>query len=100
MKGSSLHHVGYVVASIAEAAANYQESMGLIWDGRMIHDPLQMVRVAFLRTVTGGASVELVEPACGRSPVSEFLASRGGGLHHICIEVENLATHIRESQGA
>lgn len=100
MKGTRLHHVGYVTASIAGSVDEYAKATGLAWDGRIIHDPLQMVSVAFLRSDDGSlASVELVEPAGRRSPVNRFLAS-GGGLHHICIEVADLNAYIEGSKAA
>lgn len=42
----------------------------------------------------GGPQIELVEPAAEKSPVTAFLA-RGGGLHHVCYEVDDLEGHIR-----
>jgi methylmalonyl-CoA/ethylmalonyl-CoA epimerase len=89
---SRLHHVGYVVASIDASIAEYRESSGLEWDGRIVHDPLQMVRVTFLGP-EDSARIELVEPAGPRSPVNAFLAA-GGGLHHVCYEVADLKAHI------
>jgi methylmalonyl-CoA/ethylmalonyl-CoA epimerase len=94
------HHAGYVVVSIAESAPRYARSLSLDWDGMVIHDPLQMVRVTFLpANLPDQATIELVEPAGPRSPVRKF-AESGGGLHHICYEVEDLAAQISESQAA
>jgi methylmalonyl-CoA/ethylmalonyl-CoA epimerase len=100
MSGSRVHHIGYVTASIANSADDYTKATGLAWDGRIIHDPLQMVSVAFLGSGDGGsAMVELVEPASHRAPVSQFLKA-GGGLHHVCLEVSDLPAHIGASQAA
>ena len=41
-----------------------------------------------------GTSLELVEPASDNSPVAEFLEKRGGGLHHICFQVEDIDSAI------
>ena len=43
--------------------------------------------------------VELVEPVGPRSPVRKF-AEAGGGLHHICYEVDDLKSRIAASQEA
>ncbi len=99
MTGGRLHHVGYVTASIAGSVDEYTKATGLVWDGRVIHDPLQMVSVAFLGSGDDGSLIELVEPAGRRSPVNRFLAT-GGGLHHICIEVTDLDVHIEASRAA
>lgn len=43
--------------------------------------------------------VELVEPVGARSPVRKF-AEAGGGLHHICYEVQDLQSQLAASQAA
>lgn len=93
---STFHHAGYVVPSIRDAAAAYQRLLGIEWDGEIVHDRLQMVRVAFLPANRAGV-IELVEPAGPRSPVRQF-AEAGGGLHHVCYEVSSLADRIAEAQ--
>jgi methylmalonyl-CoA/ethylmalonyl-CoA epimerase len=90
-----LHHVGFVVQSIAMAAEEFSRSIAGTWDGRVIQDPLQGARVAFLQgPIASDALVELIEPVDEGSPVSKFL-KRGGGLHHLCYEVGNLETQLR-----
>ena len=86
----SFHHVGFVVASIEKSAASFAQSLGAEWDGHIIHDPNQGVRVTFLRSRHAADPLfELVEPAGENAPVQAFV-KRGGGLHHVCYEVENL----------
>ena len=90
----SLHHIGYIVASIKDAAENFAQSIGALWDGKIVHDPIQSVRVTFLRSgLDTDPLVELVEPMGNESPVIEFLR-RGGGLHHICYEVDRLDAQL------
>lgn len=89
-----LHHIGYVVASIDESAENFARSLGATWDGRIVFDPLQKVRVTFLQGANArDPLIELVEPGGLDSPVSGFL-ERGGGLHHLCYEVETMESHL------
>jgi methylmalonyl-CoA/ethylmalonyl-CoA epimerase len=91
---STFHHVGFVVRSIDGAVKNFAESLDLNWDAKIIHDPLQVVRVTFLRPRSPeNPVVELIEPAGDRSPVLGFL-KRGGGLHHLCYEVEDLEKQL------
>jgi hypothetical protein len=69
-----MRHVGFVVKSIAE----------LVWNGIVIHDPLQFAKVTFLTSDSPeGSTIELIEPAGPRSPVRKF-AEAGGGLEHVC----------------
>lgn len=100
VQNSRFHHVGYVVASITEAISEYTAVLSLDWDGAIIHDPLQMVRVTFLPSNgTGQPTLELIEPAGRRSPVLKF-AEAGGGLHHVCYEVNDLTAQIALAQAA
>jgi methylmalonyl-CoA/ethylmalonyl-CoA epimerase len=95
-----LHHVGYVVKSIEAQAGGFMKSLGASWDQKIIHDPLQGAKVTFLVTPgPGDAQIELVEPAGDSSPVSRFL-EKGGGLHHLCYEVDNLADHLKTIRAA
>lgn len=91
------HHAGYIVPSIADSVAEFQNSFSLEWDGQIVHDPLQMVRVTFLPSNAGQEGIiELVEPAGPRSPVKKF-AEAGGGLHHVCYEINDLQAQLSSS---
>ena len=48
----------------------------------------QQATVAFLPT--GDSEVELVKPTSDTTGVAKFLTKRGPGLHHICLEVDDL----------
>ena len=92
----NLHHVGFVVPDIASAMAGFVSSLAACWDGRTFDDPHQKVKVAFLTTHPGDPSIELVEPAGEDSPVFRFLHEKGGGLHHVCYEVDDLEQQMAE----
>jgi len=96
-----LHHLGCVVRSISTVADAFATSISASWDGRIIHDPLQRVRVAFLKPVDPRNPVyELVEPAGDDSPVGRFLKKAGGGLHHVCYEIDKLESGLEEAERA
>jgi methylmalonyl-CoA/ethylmalonyl-CoA epimerase len=91
----TLHHVGFVVSSISDEIEGFAASVGATWNGKIFDDPLQQVRVSFLQPAFSvEAAIELVEPTVEHSPVSRFLA-RGGGLHHLCYEVDNLEEDLK-----
>jgi methylmalonyl-CoA/ethylmalonyl-CoA epimerase len=93
-----LHHIGFVLASIQESAESFARALGATWDGNIVFDPVQKVRVTFLQGAhVSDSLIELVEPGGPGSPVSRFL-ERGGGLHHLCYEVEDLESHLRFSK--
>ena len=96
---TGFHHVGYAIASITSTGKDFANSLGADWDGQIIHDPLQEARVAFLRC--GGPdspAVELIAPAGEKSPLHKFVA-KGGGLHHVCYEVDSLDAQLKQSRG-
>ncbi len=93
-----LHHIGYVVPALDAVVEEFRRAFGLEWDGKIFHDPLQMARVTFLSSVgLGTALIELVEAVGKRSPVRKF-SDEGGGLHHVCYEVDDLAAQLTASQ--
>jgi len=95
-----LHHLGFVVSSISAVAEEFAASMSARWDGEVIHDPIQRVRVTFLSPVDSRNPVfELVEPASEVSPVSNFLKKQGG-LHHVCYEIDDLESGLYEVRRA
>src|SRR4051812_49367345 len=89
-----MHHTGFVVASIARTIERFAVSVGGRGWTQTWEDPIQRVRVAFIHpALDGDPSIELVEPADESAPVQKFL-ERGGGLHHICYEVENIDAEV------
>jgi methylmalonyl-CoA/ethylmalonyl-CoA epimerase len=94
----TFHHVGFVVASIQNSIQGFVDSLQAEWDGTIFHDPNQAVRVTFLRgRDAANPTLELVEPAAEDSPVIPFL-KRGGGLHHLCYEIDSLEDQIALSR--
>jgi methylmalonyl-CoA/ethylmalonyl-CoA epimerase len=95
-------HVGIVVSNIEEQVNAYRALLGAEWDGQIFNDPNQKVRVAFIATSPGDAQIELIQPDGPDSPVSRFLQEKGGGLHHVCYSVADLAQALRDfkSRGA
>jgi methylmalonyl-CoA/ethylmalonyl-CoA epimerase len=91
----TLHHIGFVVSSIREEIEGFTSSVGGTWKGEIFDDPLQQVQVTFLQPASANeAAIELIEPTLDSSPVSRFL-ERGGGLHHLCYEVDDLEDALK-----
>ena len=92
-----LHHVAIVVPSLAEARRTYVDVLGL-FPSPVEHVPDQKVNVLVCHA--GAQRIELVEPAAADSPVSQFLAKRGPGLHHLAYRVDDLDTALSRLKGA
>jgi methylmalonyl-CoA/ethylmalonyl-CoA epimerase len=94
MPEPSLHHVGYVVSSIADSIEQWRLELGTVTVSEIFTDPIQKVRVAFLGFgPTGAVQFELVEAVGQDSPV-QTVAGKGGGMHHLCFEVDDLERHL------
>jgi methylmalonyl-CoA/ethylmalonyl-CoA epimerase len=95
--GERLHHTGFVVPSVSSVMERFSRALGGGGCSEIWHDPLQGVRVAFIYpSRTSDPSIELIEPAGPGSPVQKFL-DQGGGLHHLCYEIDNLDEAVREA---
>lgn len=86
-KIKKINHVAIVVGDIDESLKFWRDAMGI--DLHHVEDvPSQKAMVAFLPV--GESEVELVKPTSDDSGVSKFLAERGGGMHHLCFEVDDI----------
>jgi methylmalonyl-CoA/ethylmalonyl-CoA epimerase len=86
-----IHHVGVVVPNLEAGLRFWQGTLGLkltksatVWD--------QGVRAALLEA--GESEIELLEPLSPDNGVGRFLARRGGGLHHLCFETDDVAAEL------
>lgn len=82
-----IDHIGIAVGSIEAAARLYTEGLGLTLD-RLETVAEQGVRVGFLPV--GDSELELLEAVGDESPVARFLEKQGEGLHHICLQVDDI----------
>jgi methylmalonyl-CoA/ethylmalonyl-CoA epimerase len=82
-----IDHVAIVVEDIDSALGFWRDVMGLDLDH--IEDvPSQASKVAFLPT--GDSEVELVQPTDPESGLGKYLKKRGEGMHHLCVEVDDI----------
>lgn len=101
MADSVISHLGIAVRDLDAAVKLWKILLGskpvLIADV-----PDQKVRVAiFANGLTySGGRIELVAPTSPDSPIQKFLDSRGEGLHHVCVYVQNLDHRLNELTSA
>lgn len=82
-----INHLGIATKGIDEALKFWENALGL----ENVHTEIvedQKVRVAMLPL--GESRIELLEPTSEDSPITKFLEKRGGGIHHIAVEVEDI----------
>jgi len=88
-----IEHLGMACRSAEAAAKFYAEVLGLPVVARETLDDLKLKVV---KVQTGESVLELLEPLAGEPVISKFLASRGEGIHHVCLAVEDIREAIRE----
>lgn len=88
-----IDHIGVATKGIEDALRFWEDALGL----ENVHTEVvedQKVRVAMLPL--GESRIELLEPTADDSPISKFLEKRGGGIHHIAVEVADIETSLAQ----
>jgi len=94
LQETHFHHAGFVVASIDACLGQFMRSVGAARHTEITLDSIQRVKVVFLLPERPGEPcIELVEPVGEKSPVLRFL-EQGGGLHHVCYEIADIARQL------
>lgn len=83
-----VHHVAIAVKNLDEALKLYETMFG-VKASKIEVVPEQGVKAALIPIGDGG-EIELLEPVDPNGGVAKFLESRGEGIHHICLEVDNI----------
>jgi methylmalonyl-CoA/ethylmalonyl-CoA epimerase len=81
-------HIAMAVQDTAAALALYAGVLALPTTATEVHQG-EGVKITFLQA--GETRIELLESVAEGSAVARFLEKRGEGLHHICVEVDDLA---------
>ena len=83
----AINHVAVVVEDMEKSLAFWRDALGI-----KLHElrdvPAEKSQVAFLPLA--GAEVELVMPTTDDSGIAKYLAKRGQGMHHLCLEVDDI----------
>jgi len=99
IKAKGLDHVAIAVKDLPRAIAVYRDALGLdLAEEEEVVE--QQVRTAIFGR--GMGRIELICPTTQDSGVARFLEKRGEGLHHLCIEVEDIDASLAQlkAQGA
>ena len=87
MSVKRIDHIAVVVDDIEGALNFWRDALGMDMT-HMEEVAEQQSIVAFLPT--GGSEIELVKPTTAPRGVAKYLAKRGPGMHHICVEVDDI----------
>lgn len=82
-----INHVAIVVDDMEKSLNFWRDTLGLT-----LHElrdvPAEKSQIAFLPL--DGAEIELVRPTSDDSGLAKYLAKRGPGMHHVCLEVDDI----------
>jgi methylmalonyl-CoA/ethylmalonyl-CoA epimerase len=87
-KITRINHIAVLVDDLDETVKFWRDALGLELT-RVEDNPVEMAQIAFLPS--GDSEIELVQPTTPDSGLARYLEKRGPGLHHICLEVDDLA---------
>ncbi len=89
----SIHHVAMVVDDLQSSLGFWRDALGI--DVSELRDvPAENSRIAFLPVA--GSEVELVLPTVDDTGIARFLQKRGPGMHHLCLEVDDLDGMLKQ----
>lgn len=86
-KVRKINHVAIAVSDIENALVFWRDALGLKVD-HVENVPSQKSEVVFIPV--GDSEIELVHPTSSETGVAKFIEEKGGGMHHLCLEVDDI----------
>ncbi|NJL94344.1 MAG: methylmalonyl-CoA epimerase [Anaerolineae bacterium] len=91
-----VNHIAIAVPDLAGALAFWRDALGLPLERRETN-PEEGVEIGFL--ALGELRLELLQPLEPQNSIGRFLEKRGPGLHHMCVEVEDILASLAHLRG-
>ena len=95
-KITSINHIAVVVENMETSLVVWRDALGI-----QLHElrdvPAEKSQVAFLPVANG--EIELVMPTSDDSGIAKYLAKRGQGMHHLCLEVDDIEGMMKQLKG-
>jgi methylmalonyl-CoA/ethylmalonyl-CoA epimerase len=82
-----INHIAIVVEDVQAALGFWRDALGLPLH-HLEHNQDEQVDIAFLPA--GEGEIELIAPFTEDSGIARYLAKRGAGLHHLCLDVDDI----------
>jgi methylmalonyl-CoA epimerase len=87
---AKIDHIGIAVKSLAAARSIY-EKLGLSVSPE---ETVEQEQVRLVMVAVGESRLELLEATSESSTIAKFIAKRGEGLHHVCLQVPDLPAAV------
>ncbi len=91
-----INHVAIVVEDLDAALRFWRDALGLPLS-KTEENPGENVDIAFLPL--GESEIELLKPTDPDSGIGKYLAKKGQGMHHLCVEVDDIDAVIARLTG-
>jgi methylmalonyl-CoA epimerase len=88
---AKIDHIGIAVKSLTASKAIY-EKLGLAISPE---ETVEQEQVRLVMVAVGDSRLELLEPTSDSSTIAKFIAKRGEGLHHVCLQVPDLPAAVQ-----
>ena len=88
-----VNHIAVVVEDVNSALVFWRDALGLDLQHTERNDE-ELVEIAFLPV--GDSEIELIAPTTPDSGVAKYMAKKGTGLHHLCLEVEDIDAMVQQ----
>ena len=89
-----MNHVCIAVLNIEETLEFYENLFGVTKSGEIENIEDQGVKAALVRV--GASQLEFIQPTDNENGVAKFIDRKGEGVHHICFEVDNLESTLKD----
>ncbi len=86
-KVKRIHHVAVIVDEMEKSLSFWRDALGLQMT-ELRDNPAEQAQIAFLPVA--GSEIELVRPTSEDSDLAKYLARRGPGMHHVCLETDDI----------
>lgn len=85
---AGIDHIGLLVRDIDASLTYFTDSLGFALISDEITEASGGARLVYLDA--GNIILQLLTPTGTSGPIADALASRGEGLHHICLSVDDI----------
>lgn len=92
-----IDHIGIATADAAAALKIYRDALGLELTAT---EPVESQKLVSYHLRVGESSLELLVPNEPGSVMAKFLESRGAGIHHIALAVDDIEAEVARLRAA
>lgn len=88
-----INHIAIVVEDVQQALNFWSDALGMPVEHTERNED-EAVEIAFLPL--GEGEIELISPITEDSGIAKYMAKKGSGLHHLCVDVDNLEAVMQQ----